>query len=63
MTVETWEVERSRAWTALFVMYSANYSTHVAAGYADVDIKQWEMRFPKPQAKQPPYPPSQAEDL
>lgn len=52
MTLTEWNLERQRAWTAVFcAMASVNMDRGfgLLAETADAAIKEWEKRFPKPE--------------
>lgn len=50
-SLESWELERQRAWVrfAGAISSTSNFSGKEAATYADWMLKQWEERFPKPE--------------
>ena len=47
MTLETWELERQRAWTAF--MAASMDVQGFNRGLADDVLLEWEKRFPKPE--------------
>lgn len=50
MTLPEWNLERQRAWTAIYVGRYVEYPSAVIAGeVADQAMEEWEKRFPKPE--------------
>lgn len=52
LTTHEWEIERQRAWTACFAAsLSFGRDASMASMAANVDMIEWESKFPKPKPK------------
>lgn len=51
MTIQEWEIERQRAWTAIFSAALTKTETPLwSMELADDALEEWEKRFPKPKS-------------